>query len=240
MSCNQHEWDNRRILVTALYEACKQQDESAFSTHLNQLNSGHNSLLITGVRQVASNLQAALEKFHHSSHLLTLAEQDVPNARLRLAHVLKLTDEAANHTMDLVDQCRPLLDTLIHDAKTRLSMNSDSTLRDRTAHDDVANFLDKVVNHTQSVRSNLTEVLVTQGYQDISGQIICSVIKLVDELELSLTQLVEMSHLQRHESFYDSSSNFRGQGPVIPGLTQGPIVNSQQDVDTLLTAIGIP
>ncbi len=43
------------------------------------------------------------------------------------------------------------------------------------------------------VRGNLTEVLMAQGYQDLSGQIIRGVMKLVSELETALVDLVRLS-----------------------------------------------
>ena len=43
------------------------------------------------------------------------------------------------------------------------------------------------------VRGNLAEVLLAQGYQDLSGQIIRGVMKLVRELETALVDLVRLS-----------------------------------------------
>ena len=42
-----------------------------------------------------------------------MRHRQVPDARQRLAHVLKLTDDAAHHTMDLVDQSCPLVDAVV-------------------------------------------------------------------------------------------------------------------------------
>jgi len=41
----------------------------------------------------------------------------------------------------------------------------------------------------------LTDVLLAQGYQDLSGQIIRNVMQLVDELELALVDLVRIDSL---------------------------------------------
>ena len=43
------------------------------------------------------------------------------------------------------------------------------------------------------VRANLSEVLLAQGYQDLTGQIIRGVMKLVGELEIALADLVRLS-----------------------------------------------
>ena len=54
--------------------------------------------------------------FSVDSRLVDLAEKEVPDARHRLDHVLKLTDEAAHRTMDLVEQSGPLAERTAREA----------------------------------------------------------------------------------------------------------------------------
>ena len=58
-------------------------------------------------RAATSPRAAALERFRLDSRLDDLAEKEMPDARQRLNHVLKLTDEAAHRTLDLVEQSGP-------------------------------------------------------------------------------------------------------------------------------------
>ena len=62
------------VLVQALNDALEQNDQAAFTLALNELNAAQNSSLMSGVRQVAGDLQAALEQFRNDSRLLDLAE----------------------------------------------------------------------------------------------------------------------------------------------------------------------
>jgi len=48
----------------------------------------------------------------------------------------------------------------------------------------------------KTVRARLTDVLLAQGYQDLSGQIIRNVMQLVDELELALVDLVRIDRFE--------------------------------------------
>ena len=80
-----------------------------------------------------------------------LAEREVPDARQRLVHVMKLTDDAAHRTMDLIERAAPLATTLV------------STAADPTAP--------AVVTASAQLRSHLSDVYLAQGYQDLSGQI---------------------------------------------------------------------
>ena len=57
------------------------------------------------------------------------------------------------------------------------------------------------------VRSNLTEVLMAQGYQDLSGQIIRGVMKLVAELETALVDLVRLSRTGPHALALDKPAS---------------------------------
>jgi chemotaxis protein CheZ len=188
--------------------------------------------LAEGVRKVAHDLQSALEQFRVDSRLVDLAERKVPDARQRLAHVIKLTDEAAHHTMDLVDQSCPLVDSISEQAAVMLAQSG--------AGPELLHFLNRTVTSMQSVRGNLSEVLLAQGYQDLSGQIIRGVIKLVDELELALGELVRIADLPDaggNTRIADVSAN--GHGPVVPGIDHGPAVSDQCDVDAMLTGLGL-
>ena len=57
----------------------------------------------------------------------------------------------------------------------------------------VEDFLGRVQHDGSSVRANLAEVLMAQSYQDLSGQIIRTVIKLVAELERTLANFSELA-----------------------------------------------
>jgi chemotaxis protein CheZ len=89
------------------------------------------------------------------------------------------------------------------------------------------------------VRGNLSEVLLAQGFQDLSGQIIRGVMKLVSELELALTDLVRLSKSGPRGPSAISDETRRGFGPVVPGINNGPAVSGQQDVDALLSGLGM-
>jgi chemotaxis protein CheZ len=162
----------------------------------------------------------------------------VPDARQRLAHVLKLTDDAAHHTMDLVDQSCPLVDAVTHEAQ-RLQQ-----LPDLSA--DVGRFLEKTQAHMKTVRARLTDVLLAQGYQDLSGQIIRNVMQLVDELEMALGDLVRIDRFEFDSEFDGGAMTSLvgpaaagAYGPVVPGIAHGETVGGQEDIDAMLSGLGV-
>ena len=71
------------------------------------------------------------------------------------------------------------------------------------------------------VRENLSEVLLAQGYQDLTGQIIRGVMKLVGELEIVLGRpgaLATATTRRCRARGRSSDETRRGFGPPIPGI----------------------
>jgi chemotaxis protein CheZ len=224
--------------VADMHRALAQDDEPGFRVALEGFNAAQESTVMTSVRKVASDLQAALEQFRTDSRLVDLAERQVPDARARLLHVLKLTDDAAHHTMDLVDQSCPLVDQVADAAARLLAPQARPANRSKPPWSEVEAFLGATVGHMKSLRSRLAEVLLAQGYQDLSGQILRSVMTLVDELEVALGDLVRIGNLQGSGAARPDSGAGHGYGPVVPGVAHGSTVNGQQDVDAMLSGLG--
>jgi chemotaxis regulatin CheY-phosphate phosphatase CheZ len=65
--------------------------------------------------------------------------------------------------------------------------------------------------------------------------------KLVTELEGTLVNLVRLSsgEVNRKTLATDGPKTSHGFGPAVPGVTQGIVVSGQQDVDALLSGLGM-
>jgi chemotaxis protein CheZ len=231
--------------VAALAGALAAGDEALFLQELDTLVRRRELTLFGELRKLTSDLQAALDRFRLDPRLLTLAEKEVPDARHRLDHVLKLTDEAAHRTMDLVEKSAPLADRTAREAADIVELWKRFRSRTIAVEDfqrmiermDV--FLEVARGDMDQVRSNLSEVLLAQGFQDLSGQIIRGVMKLVSELEIALADLIRLSNAGQRSMKPLSEDTRRGFGPAIPGVNNGPAVSGQQDVDALLSGLGM-
>jgi chemotaxis protein CheZ len=231
--------------VAALAGALAIGDEIRFLEELDSLVQRRELALFGELRKLTHDLQSALDRFRLDPRLLTLAEKEVPDARHRLDHVLKLTDEAAHRTMDLVEKSAPLAERTAKDAAEIVELWKRFRAR-KIAVDEFQRmiermdvFLDSARGDMDQVRGNLSEVLLAQGFQDLSGQIIRGVMKLVSELELALTDLVRLSKSGPRGANPISDETRRGFGPVVPGINNGPAVSGQQDVDALLSGLGM-
>jgi len=230
----------------ALRRALEAGDESGFIAALDALTGLRERGLWESLRQLDLRLRAALDQFRLDPRLLRLADREMPDARARLDHVLRLTDEAAHRTMDLVESSTPLIARTAAAAATlaaecRLARDSGIPVAR------LAELLARLESHCtathldgEKVRGNLNEVLMAQSYQDLSGQIIRRVIELVAQLEAELARLVQDSDRMASESRREggvAADPSRGFGPAVPGVSVNT-VDGQQDVDELL-ALGV-
>jgi len=245
MSSTIQDPERYRARVAALQSALDAGDCAAFHRAFEALSEQMDAGLLPELRRLTATAQSALARFSAEARLDKLAGHEVPDARKRLTHVVKLTDEAAHKTMDLVDSCGPIVDEAARGAA--LLLESWDSFRDRHAAvanlwpERAATFLERTRADSEVLRGNLTQLLMAQGYQDITGQIIRSVISLVDELEQVLGKLVriaeggEVTNVMR--SLPDQPSWERGLGPQVAGLESPDAVSGQDDIDALLSAM---
>jgi chemotaxis protein CheZ len=198
------------------------------------------------LRALNTSLQRTLDEFRNSFRHASSAGKEMPDACLRLDHVLKLTEDAAHRTLDLVERSGPLADRMAVDAVALI----DAIRQAREAYSGTSvaellsrleDFLSRVQRDGNTVRANLAEVLMAQSYQDLSGQIIRTVIKLVAELERTLAHFSELAGENGAPSLSVSQSqvaNPNGYGPAVPGVT-AEAVGKQGDVDDLLADLGM-
>ena len=240
--------------VDALTEALRGDDETSFFSAVDHIVRMREPATLTEIRKLTGNLQKALERFSIESRLADIAENEIPDAKTRLTHVITMTDEAAHRTLDLVEQSGPLAERTAREAGALI--DSLKAYRDRPATGSgfegavrsidaflpvvraVEAFLPAVRSDSEKVRKNLADVLLAQGYQDLTGQIIRSVIKLVGELEETLASLTQLSgDVVEHTTMGESPE--KGHGPVVPGVTRGDVASGQTDVDELLSGLGM-
>jgi chemotaxis protein CheZ len=236
--------------VEALVEALRTEDETAFFTAIDHIVHMREPGMFTEIRKLTGDLQQALERFSIESRLADLAENEIPDARARLIHVINMTDEAAHRTLDLVEQSGPLAERTAHQAGELMESLADYRARANAPGLDGAvrsidallpliksmeRFLPAARADNELIRKNLADVLMAQGYQDLTGQIIRSVMKLVAELESALGNLSRLSgDMVEHATIGESPG--AGQGPVVPGVNKtAEVAAGQTDVDALLS-----
>jgi len=133
--------------------------------------------LFKEVGKVTRKLHDSIRSFKEAldPKLKGMAESDMPNAIDRLKFVIDKTEDAANKTMGIVEKYILTMDDL------------SSHIRDLTGPQGSVNYLKDFKNRLED---DLTEVLTTQSFQDITGQTIKKVIILVGNIEEELVRLI--------------------------------------------------
>ena len=237
------EWGD---LYGALSKAFAAGDRDAFIETLDRLGEAREQTLYRELRELSGSLRFALDQFRLDSRLATLAGKDVPDARVRLDHALKLTEDGAHRTLDLVERSCPLAEQTAKQASAIVDSlrAARSTANDATtveaALTQVDGFLVVARDNSDTVRSNLTEVLMAQSYQDLSGQIIRGVITLVGEVERTLAHFAALAGESPGGAPVADcpTTSANGFGPAVPGLTKDAM-GEQGDVDALLADLGM-
>jgi chemotaxis protein CheZ len=217
--------------VVRLNQAFLTGDEAAFEVVLDELFSGRRSAVLDDVARLSESLHEALTRFRSDSRVAALAQKEIPDARLRLEHVLAMTESAANKTLDLIERSVPLADATVRDATSLLAA------LDEKSHNDIRRFLEETCCNFEAVRSNLGEVMMTQSFQDLTGQILRGVQRLIGEVESTLEELARITGF-KPAPIEQMTKGTDLEGPAVPGITQNA-VSDQGDVDDLIAGLGI-
>lgn len=236
-----------RPLVVELQAALDAGDDAAFRGAFERLREEMGAELMPGLKRITESAQCALVRFRDRVRLDALAGQEVPDARKRLAHVVKLTDEAAHRTLDLVEQSGPIIDATGREAAQLLEAWSSYGQRQLAVAslwpERTLNYLERTIVEANRVRDQLSQMLLAQGYQDITGQIIRGVTSLVGELEDVLGQLVALTNgedTRRMPALRAPAAEVdwrAGVGPQVPGVQAADAMSGQDDIDALLNSI---
>lgn len=219
--------------ATALLEATKIQDSME---------------LFAEVGKLTRQLHDSLNSFNIDSRIADLANEDIPDAQSRLNYVIETTEQAANKTMDAVETCMPIAETLCSEISEilprwkRLMSRKLELGEFKTLCHSVDKFLESSDQDSNKLTELLTEVLMAQGYQDLTGQVIRRVIELVKEVEDSLVNVLkvfgepEVSEVQKKEK--EMKNAHSPEGPIIDADSRDDVVSGQDDVDDLLSSLG--
>jgi len=215
------------------------------------LNKTRDRTLYHEVGRLTRSLHESIRNFN-----IELGEQanaddisKITDASDRLSFVVDLTGKAANKTMDLVEATMPLAIAMkdeAHELKIswkRLRRREIEPSEFRELYKRIDVFFDSLTINSDVVYTNLSDILLAQDYQDLTGQVIQKVTGLVREVEDSLVQLVAMAGKVdritgiQHNEFEDKNDPLLGQGPQIDKAKKD-VVSSQDDVDDLLSSLG--
>ncbi len=217
---------------------------------INELCLSRENKLFQDLGKLTRDLHETISDISDDTRLKDIMHNEMPDAKHNLDHVIQLTEDAANQTLTAVEQSSPVLADLSERAVylQRLLQGHMKKLNNNNRlsfiEEELEGFLDKVHNDIKHVNKNMNTILMAQGYQDISGQIIQRVGTMLQHVEHSLIDILKInsnsmsSDSKSNTDDNDNDKNRTGYGPAVPATKTDDVLNNQDDVDDLLSTLG--
>ena len=194
--------------------------------------------LFAEVGKLTRQLHDALNNFQIDDRIKNLATDDIPDAQSRLTYVIEETEKAANTTMDAVEASMPIaellasrIDSVMPEWK-KLMTRQIEVGEFKVLCKDLDELLEDGASQSAKLTQLLTEVLMAQGYQDLTGQVIRRVIDLVKEVEESLVNMLTMfgerdgsEQTKPLSPEADKAEGVKAEGPIIDAETRDDVVS---------------
>lgn len=229
-------------LVVLLEQGQQQQANTLVQTLVEE----HHAPMYEKVGKMTRQLHDSLVSFRQDSRWNDLAKTDIPDARDSLSYVIDKTEAAANRTMDAVEITLPIAEQLqqtllsLHPQWQRLMAGQIALTEFKQLCHDINALLLQVDQDSSLLREHLTDILMAQDFQDLTGQVIRRVITLVHEVEQRMLDILQAFGIEQAPLFSSETlpSTITAEGPIINPQQRKDAVSSQDDVDDLLSSLG--
>jgi chemotaxis protein CheZ len=177
---------------------------------------------------IVRQLHDALRSLGYDAQLRRIADE-IPDARDRLAYVGQMTEAAANKVLNLVDGASPGCEEIAERTEQLgEKLRSPSAAGGGPLLADCADYVAHVGSFAETQRAVLTDIMLAQDFQDLSGQVIGKIIDIITRTERQLLDL--LVHSGPNEPALEAEAL---EGPQIPEKAM-----KQDDVDDLLASLG--
>lgn len=158
-------------------EAVAAKDYAAADAAVEQIIKSPEGDLFQEVGKVTRRLHDSLKSFKDAidPKITMIVQNEVPSAVDQLQYCVRKTEEAANKTMGIVEKHLLSMDDLA------------ASIRKLSGPEDAVKYLKEFKNRYED---DLTEIITTQSFQDLTGQTLQKVIQLVGDIEKELVGMV--------------------------------------------------
>lgn len=192
------------------------------------------------IGHLARQLHDSLRQLGYDRMLEDTAKR-IPDARERLAYVAQMTEQAASRVLNATDIAKPLQDDLLAKSEAmaarwdRMFANQLSVDEFKALAGDSRAFFHESPRKIRATNDQLTEIMMAQDFQDLTGQVIKKVVEMVQGFEAQLLNvLIEAMPEERKAAAPEGLIN----GPVISAEGRADVVTTQAQVDDLLESLG--
>ena len=240
--------EKRLADARALVEAIENEDSAGEAQLIGELTAAYSGNIFDEVGRMTREVHDTLKSFAEDERLGALAEDEMPDARDRLRYVITLTEQAATRTLSVTEEATPTAEQIVRRSQrlkgelAKVAANEADNARLNGVIDSMTRYLDSTANGGERLKGQLTEIMMAQEFQDLSGQLLMRVIDLLEQLEEKLVGLLQITApvrgIKREEGRpAPSAGGEEGVGPQLPDAGDN-VVKNQDDVDDLLASLG--
>lgn len=186
--------------------------------------------------QITRTLHRAMSELGLTQCLVEIT-QEIPDARDRLSHVGKMTEQAATRVLDLIEDAQPKCRNFKTESQAmaaeiaRLRTGTQGHVEEVSDVMAVAQmFSASAASFADAQDATLSDIMMTQDFQDLSGQVIKKVISIISHTEQQLMNLL-LHSAPEHLVVERPKTSLAG--PQIPDKAM-----KQDDVDSMLASLG--
>ncbi len=168
---------------------------------------------------------------------------ELPDACERLAYVRSMTEQAANKVLGLVEAAQDDAEAVrrkgmdLSDALSRLAVSNElSVERARAMLKLCASYAGDAASFAAREKSLHTEIMMSQDFQDLSGQVINKVVKMLERAEAPLHQMLSDPGMLLAAGAAATSEAAPTQ--ALEGVQTPDKALQQDDVDDLMASLG--
>ncbi|MBV6341637.1 protein phosphatase CheZ [Candidatus Magnetobacterium casense] len=226
--------DKIMVEVQGLIEAFADGDTEKAERAIMAISSYGERDLFSEVGKMTRRLHDSFKDFKLmiDPRLHDIAHDDMPEMTDKLEWVITRTDEAAGKTIEIAEKNQSKLSVLMDKLD---SVEGKLNALDCT-HADETLSLSFIKTELAEISNDFFEIMLAQEFQDLTGQILKKVIRLVKELEEQLLQLVVYFGVKADATKAEEKKTEEVHGPQIKA-GEG-IMSDQGDVDALLAEFG--
>jgi len=165
------------------------------------------------------------------------AVDELPDARSRLQYIARLTGEAAEKVLNLVDEAKA-----DQAAMTRQARELDAIIARvpglSAAMPELRQMAQAITQASDRNDARLTEIMLAQDFHDLTGQVVARVVQVAATIEEQLLALLLESAPAGKPGQDHVLSSPTPQGPVVNPEGRTDVVANQAQVDDLLASLG--
>ena len=223
-------------MATTVEESCE--PSLATSTIIEEIT------VVDQVGQLTRTLHNNLRELGYDKRLQDISSE-VPEAQDKLTYIASKAEQAAERVLNATEIVMPIQDEL-SSKSTNLSEQWKQALESQESSPDDAEkyknliintlaYLDSVPKQTSATNAQLMEIMMAQDFQDLTGQVVSKVTKMVKDLEFELLQLLVANVPEEKRIGIDEGLM---NGPAVNPEKRKDVVSNQEQVDDLLASMG--